>query len=380
MAGKAGRLISVVFIVFVVFGNNASAQIRWDGEAGDGFWTNPQNWVGNQVPLAIDRVILDNSLVTGSYEVIIGPGAVQVMVSNVHLAPVAGETISLVIPTDNTLAPALVCTGDGYGLILERGAIFRNASGASAGAPFEVADSIRINDGGQFIHNTARSHASNVRALSRAPGTEKGEFEFRIPVASSTISVSGQVFGRLRLMPGLNNTINYTGTGTNDLTVRSDLEIGHGVNLNFNLQGELNIGGSLIQYGGILNLGTTARLLNVRINGDLLQSAGAVLTETGQAVPVLRLAGNAMQTVDCKGSITNDVEIEFDNATGVSLASDLTVNHLLRLQQGFIQTDLHVLTLEAGAMIELPGEGYVDGRIKKKGLTDGDFMFPVGKN
>lgn len=34
----------------------ASAQVVWDGQAGDGLWTNPVNWAGNIAPTPFDTV------------------------------------------------------------------------------------------------------------------------------------------------------------------------------------------------------------------------------------------------------------------------------------------------------------------------------------
>ncbi len=374
------RFVGYFLVVLIGLSFKASGQVKWDGEGGDGMWNNPQNWVGNRLPDIADRVVLDNSFISGSYEILIGPGALTVTISSVLIEPGTGSSIALVIPAENTAAPALICTAEGYSLDIGPGGTFRNASGASAGAPLEVKDSIRINNGGSFIHNTPRSHANNVRALSRAPGTEDGEFEFRIPVASSTVSVSGQVFGRLKLTPGLNNTVNYTGTGTNDLTVRSDLEIGDGVNLNFNLLGLLSIGGKLIQHNSTLNLGTTARQLTVLLKGDLVQDAGGVITETGQAFPVLRLAGEEIQTLKCEGFIVNDVELQFDNSSGISLTSNLQLTHTLRLDKGAVRTNGHLVKFGPAATIQTTGEGYIDGKVYKSGLVNGDFLFPVGKN
>ena len=61
-------------------------------------------------------------------------------------------------------------------------------------------DSVKIYNGGRFVHKTSNSHTSYVSRLSRAPGTEKGIFEFDVPGAASyTISLSGRTYGNLEL-------------------------------------------------------------------------------------------------------------------------------------------------------------------------------------
>ena len=270
-----------------------------------------------------------------------------------------------------------------YGLVLDPGAIFINASGAGAGATLEVSDSIRINNGGRFIHRTPRSHAANISVLSRDAGTEYGEFEFNIPVASTTISVSGQVFGRLRIVSGSGGTVNYTGTGTNGLTVRSDLEIGLGVNLNFNLEGTLLIGRHLIQSGGMINLGSTARKLVTLVKGNVHQASSAIITETGTANPEFILAGTINQEVDIRGSLLNDVSFKIDNSAGVLLKHSFTLQYNLELKKGIITTGENTLTLAAGCLLVRPANpknSFVNGRLKKEGLLNEDFVFPVGKD
>ena len=57
-----------------------------------------------------------------------------------------------------------------------------------------------IHDGGRYIHQTRASHANNIlRILSTAPGTEQGIFDFDVPRASYTISVSNRIYGSLEL-------------------------------------------------------------------------------------------------------------------------------------------------------------------------------------
>src|SRR5690606_32746611 len=130
-------------------------------------------------------------------------------------------------------------------------------------------------------HQTAAGHAANIQRLSSAPGTEKGVTEIDSPDLSTTLSLSGRVYGKLALKAdAAGGTLNYTAAGTNRLTIRSDLEIGQGVNLSLNFGDTIFIARDLIQRGGIVNLGNTARNAVVSIGGDLLQMPGSVMTET----------------------------------------------------------------------------------------------------
>ncbi|RYY19950.1 MAG: hypothetical protein EOO04_20965 [Chitinophagaceae bacterium] len=365
---------------FTLVCSNA-AELHWDGEGNDGLWQNAINWSTNTMPAIGDEVVFDNLYQSGSYSVTIATGSGLISPGSIRITPSGANSITLIIPASNTEAPALRCSGAIYGLVLDRGAIFVNESGAAAGATVEISDSIRINNGGRYIHRTPRSHAETIRSLSRAPGTEVGEFEFGIPVASSTISLSGQVFGRLRLGAGPNGSINYTGTGTNGLTIRSDLEILPGVNLTLNLEGTMLIRQNLIHDGGVLNLGSTARKLVVEVGGNILQSATSIITESGMARPEITLSGNSIQELNIRGNITNEVGLNVNNAAGVILRSDLSLPYKLKLENGCIKTDEHLLSLQTQALLEVSAvnsASFVNGRLEKKGLVNATFMFPVG--
>ena len=371
-----------IILVLVSIGGRA-AELRWDGEANDGLWQNPTNWSSNTLPVNDDDVVFDNSSITGSYVVMLGPGNGLISIRSLRITPSGVNTITFTIPVSNVEAPALRCSGAIYGLVLDPGGVLINESGASAGVTIEVADSIRINNGGRYIHRTARSHAETVRSLSRAPGTEEGEFEFNIPVASSTISLSGQVFGRLRLSPGPNGLINYTGTGTNGLTIRSDLEIMPGVNLSLNLEGILIIRRNLIHNGGVLNLASTARKLSVELGGHFQQSTSAITTESGTAQPEIILVGNSLQELAIQGNITNEVGVKIKNPGGVVLKSSLSLPYKLSLENGIVTTNEYQITLQSACLLEVPvlnSTAFVNGKIEKKGLANASFFFPVGKN
>ncbi|MHA4845292.1 hypothetical protein ACX0G7_14065 [Flavitalea antarctica] len=360
-----------------------SAELRWDGEANDGLWQNPLNWSSNSLPGPSDDLVFDNSLINSAYTVNLGSGAGAIVIRSLRITPSGSNIITLVIASTNLESPALSCSGSVYGLVLDPGAVFINESGASSGSTIEVTDSIRINNGGRYVHRTPRSHAETVRSLSRAPGTEQGEFEFSIPVASSTISLSGQVFGKLRLSPGPTGLINYTGTGTNGLTIRSHCLIMPGVNLSLNLEGRLLIGGDLLHNGGILNLASTARKLIMELGGNFHQSAAAITTESGTSQPEIILKGNQLQELGIAGNITNEVSLEINNLAGARLTHDLSLPYKLILKNGILSTNDHLVILQSSCQLDIDGASdncFVNGKISKKGLVKASFQFPVGKN
>jgi hypothetical protein len=374
-------LLSFVFLVQVP----SFAQLRWDGEAGDGRWMTASNWSGNVLPAVTDDVILDNAFLPGSYTVAL-PGADSIVhIRSVTIAPGAGNNIELILPAANTALPGFKVSGAAYGMVIENGGVFKNASGTDSGLPVEIADSLKINNGGRFIQNSEGSHAAIVAVLSRAPGTEEGIFEFDLPTASSTVSLSGRTYGKLVLLSNaMNGTVTYTASGTNTITVKSDLVIGTGVTLSLNFTDTLFVGRDLMQQGGTINLGNAARSLVTVVNRHLIQSATGVIGETGTALPEIVFSGNTMQQIDCKGIIKDNVAVKMNSAVGATLMSPWSLPYKLTLAKGKIITSgANVLKLLSNCSIAadtLSDNSFIDGPLRKEGLSSAaQFLFPVGK-
>src|SRR4030095_12179617 len=121
------------FFLFICFPGAINAQKKWDGEAGDGAWENPLNWFDNIVPLPSEDVLLDNSVLPASFNVIITGISGSVSCRSIHISPIGSNTISLVVPPSNLQAIAFSTLGAGYSIELESGSILINASGASSG-------------------------------------------------------------------------------------------------------------------------------------------------------------------------------------------------------------------------------------------------------
>jgi hypothetical protein len=363
----------------------AFSQLRWDGEAGDGQWMTASNWAGDVLPALTDDVILDNTIVNGSYIVTLPPGSSLVHIRSITITPVTGNTIELILPATNTAIPAFRVSGATYGMVIGNGGIFKNASGADNGLPVEIADSLKINNGGRYIQNSSGSHAAIVSVLSKAPGTEEGIFEFDIPSASSTVSLSNRTYGKLMFLSNaMNGAVTYTASGTNPITIRSDLHTGSGVTLSLNFSDTLFVGRDLIQQGGNINLGNSTRSLVTVINRHFEQSATGVIYETGTALPELVLGGNVTQHIDCKGTIKDNVAIKINNPAGAILISPWSLPYKLNLVKGKINTSaVNILKLLTGCAVtvdSLLDNSFIEGPLRKEGLSaTSNFLFPVGK-
>ena len=369
--------------LFLLISNMGLSQHRWDGEGNDSLWTNPVNWVTNTLPGVEEEVLLDNSVVEGNYVVKLPGGAVTVLIRRLTIVPGEDDSITLLLPRENIAVPGLQINSTGYGLTLHDRAVFINASGAASGLPVLIDDSIRINNGGRYIHRTGRSHAANISVLSTAPGTESGIFEFDIPGAAATISLSDRVFGKLVFSAvAAGRTVNYTAAGTNAIRVRSDIVLYASVQLNLNFSDTFFIERDFIQYASTFNCGTTARSLVIWIKGNLMQFSGGSITETGTGLPVLLLRGSGVQLLRSEGSISNSVTMTVATAD-CRLQSPVRLPFALNLVKGRVYTSDSTLLILAPACTiradSIAGESFIDGPLQKEGLLNEHFLFPVGK-
>ncbi len=377
------RFFFLILSLPLLFAFPALAQVRWDGQGNDGRWENALNWSADALPGPDDEVLLDHSFVPVRYDVEL-PAEV-VAVRSITIDPAEGDTIELRLPAASRATPSLVIAGAAYGLTINRKAVFRNLSGATAGIALSISDSIRINNGGRFIHSSASGHASLVQVLSALPGTEKGIMEFDVPGASTTISLSGRVFGTLAFRSAARGTaLNYTAAGTRPVQIRGNLELEEGVNFNLNFSDTIFIGGQLLQRGGTLDLGNTARSVVIAVNGDIMQGESGLLTETGTGTPVLLLNGNAETRIELLGRLTETITVEKNGPATAVLLAPLFISHCLRLQKGILVSSQEApLVFLPGSRLEvdsLGAKGFVQGPVRREGLAQEAFLFPVGGN
>jgi hypothetical protein len=378
------------FILLIGTKQSFGATKTWTGLANDGLWSSATNWSGNSLPLNTDDILLDNSTISGNYIVTLPNTAVTI--KTVTINPSGINAIQLILPSSNTVAPAFTATGPRYGLVINNGGIFKNSSGAANMLPVAISDSIKINNGGRFIQNTQRSHAANVTVLSKAPGTEKGIFEFDVPGTQSySISFSGRTYGTVVFSSAAaGGSRNYFCTGTNTVTINGDLQINAGVNFNMQIggaNGNIIVNGDYIQNGGIFNLASAAgNSTIVSIKGNLSQSASAQITETNSGTRVIELNGSVSQNISLAGTISDNTIFRINNTAGTILSAPLKLPYNLNLLQGKITTtSANLLTMLAGSTISVDSTivntSYVDGPLRKEGLSSSSYsLFPVGKN
>lgn len=384
---RAIKRLLFITVIPAIAHNSFALTKTWTGLAGNGLWASAANWSNNSLPAASDDVVLDNSVIATDYTVTLPNNAVSIR--TLSLSPAAAHSIRLVLPATNMVAPALTVTGPGYGIVINSGGIFRNQSGLSTGASLSIADSLRINNNGRYIHSSRSPSATSiVQLLSKAPGTERGIFEYDVPgTANYDVSVTRRVYGTLVLSAaaaGSNRT--YTGSGANLLTVNGNLEINAGVTFRLDLTGaggNVSIYGDYIQNGGVFNIANGPNSTIVKIAGNLQQSATGNITETDAGLPVIELNGATTQSVALRGTITNSVVFRMNNPAGAYLQSPLSLPYRLDLSAGVLTTSpANLLTLAAACSISADSSSsnsYIDGPLRKEGLSNTPwFLFPVG--
>ena len=371
------KVLTLVPLIITCF--QIQAQIKWDGGAGDGLWNTPANWVGDVAPGPADDVLLDNSIIAGNYVVTLPSGAAAVTVRTLIIFPSAAQSIEVRLPVSNTAVPGFTTTGSVYGLEIRSGGVFRNSSGAAVGTPVDIADSIKIYDGGWYIHNSSRAHAANVTVLSKAPGTEQGTFEFDVPGGSGyTVSIAGRVYGNLVLSAAAaGGTKSYTSTGTTAVNINGQFRINPGANYSLNFNGAFIVRGDFIHQGNVFDIsgGLHSNTVSLRKN----MSLSGMITETGTGMPTVELDGSVMQNIAVAGAITQSISIKLNNPSGVTLQSSLFISHKLELVKGNIRTSAANLLVmqDNSSCVGGSVSSFVEGPMRKVG--DDDFDFPIGK-
>jgi hypothetical protein len=375
---KYALAVSLLFIQAAIF-----AQVKWDGEGNDGQWTNPANWAGDMLPGNTDNVLLDNSYVSGNYMVALPGGMSAVTIKTVSISPSAGNFIQLVLPVSSIAVPAFTATGPGYGITVNSGGVFINASGSSAGAAIVTSDSFRINNGGQYTHNTRSAHAALVTALSTMPGTETGIFKFDVPGGSYTFAAASRTYGILMFnAEASGGSQSYTAIAANPLIINADLVINAGVTVSLDINNNIFINRDYVQNGGTFNIASQPNNNTIFIKRNFIQNSG-IITETSTGLPAIEFNGTTRQNLTVSGSITNSVNIRINNPAGVTLLANLSLPYNLDLLNGIVNSNSFLLTLLAGCTINTDSSGnnsFINGPLRKEGLSATPyFLFPVGR-
>lgn len=379
------RLLLVTSFLTICF--FPRAQITWDG-GGDGTsWHDASNWVGDIIPGKLDNVLLDNSVIPGNYTVTLGSGAVTDTIVSLTIFPTTGNTIRLLMPTLNTVtAGAFVTTGSGYSIIINDGGIFDNNSGVTSGTNLTINDSIRINNGGKYIHRTRSGHAAWTIRLSRVNGTEFGVFEFDVPSALgyAISTATSRVYPTLVLSSAeAGGTKSYTSNAGGSPVVNGNLVINSGVTYSYTPPAAgvtfLVNHNCVVSSSSTLNISASGiNTMTFQLKGDLVNNG--TIRETGASTSTsLEFNGNTNQSISGTGLLLDTITVNINNSSGVTINDPLTLPYYLALTDGKITTtSTNLLTMVDNATYTGGSvTSFIDGPMKKRG--DDDFLFPIGK-
>ena len=365
--------------VVLLLSYSARTQIKWDG-GGDGTsWTDNLNWVGDVLPGTGDSVLLDNSKWDGNYIVLLPNGSITIL--SMSIFPSMGSGIRVVLPTSNLLMTnAFVATGPGYGLIIGDGGVFQNSSGSTSGTVLSITDSIKINNGGIYIHNSRSGHASIITVLSRMAGTENGTVEFDVPSAASySVSISNRVYGNLIFSAvSAGGAKSYFSNGSNPFIIRGNWLIKTGVNYSLDLNDTVFVRGNFYQQSpSFFNLASSTSSAILHLEKDITIDA---LTKIGTGLPQVHIAGNSNQNIIQTGTISNQIDWIMNNAAGATLLTNLSLPANLIMLAGHII--IGGKTLAGHSIINGSQASYIitndTGYLRILNIVNGPVNFPVG--
>lgn len=434
----------IVVLMMLVGCQVGFGQKYWDGGAGDGLWGSSTNWVGDVLPTGTDQVILDNLHgVGGTYTVTLPAGNVTTSLLQLTISPSASNNITLILPQTNTAAVGL-----GVGsfifpidIVILNGGVLKNSSGATPGTGVvgigynsfsSTRDSLQIQNGGKYIHNTLVSSGRTAPHLSTALGTENGIYEYDVPGFANYDITSGTTYGNLTLTRSA-GAATYTASGGSVLNVAGSLTINSAVTFTSSMTAAFNLYGDLANSGTAATFSITSPMNFMGTGTQTISGSGATsflgtttITNTTNTLAIVTsapinfngavtahgnlkiisglMSGSGAWTYDIGRTLTfgntasypattaNNVakwwpiangpaNVTMNGAGGITMNVPRTITGNLDLTSGVITTS-SVLTLNPS----VAGTGYtggsnvsyIDGKLEKIG-NYAPFKFPVGK-
>ncbi|WP_460622967.1 T9SS type A sorting domain-containing protein [Hymenobacter tenuis] len=351
--------------------------VRWDGGAGTSSWFDAQNWDKDALPTSNDDVLLDHTSVVKSYAVVLAPGIAAsavgtpaVTVRSLRVNPGAGDSIFFEIPALNTSTTPLTLTRSGateVALAIHDKGVVTNSSDQGVITIESTSQVFYIYNGGTYRHYTDRPHAALVQTLATTVGTEAGTWEFRAKnQASATPSLAGRTYPNLvfRNRPGQPYT-SYGGSGANPLTIRGNLIVGSAVTFAPDLNSELRVAGDIIVRGNFRFQPSQTTAAKLVLNGSKPQ----------------RISGTAWGSPTSSSYLGPSVPLQINNTStdGVTLATPVTVNNILQLTSGRLNTDATALLTLLNQPTGGSDNSFVSGPVARQTSGAASLTFPLGR-
>ncbi len=303
---------------------------------------------------------------------------------------------------DVTGGSLTIAEGDGTDLMVTGTLINSTTSGftVSSGAEIVIAGTYRHNptSGGGYITSMTWNSGSTCEIIkaTAAPGNLNQTYHHFTWASTNQGATTINVVGALKTINGHFN-VNATGTGALRLTGPSPNTLNVGLDVSIAALATLDLGdgsatSSLIIEGSLTNTGTIDLMDGGSANGYVslkasLNNTGTIIENTTGIDCRIIFNGTTTQSASF-GTLTNRVNVELDNGTGVSLSTiDLTLGSsasLIFTNGQLILNGLDLILLTSGSTITgASASNYVRtngaGNVQREVGTSGT-LFPVGRS
>jgi len=204
---------------------------------------------------------------------------------------------------------------------------------------------------------------------------------------ATNIALGSNVNGELRVSSTGSSTLQISsGSGVTAVNAGSFAQSG-GIVFIFATSGRsLTVNGNFDMTGGTFNVsrsgqGTATTGVSLNVRGNLTVGAAATLSNTlaASTAPV-NFNGTAAQTVDIDGTVAG-LNVTVNNAAGINLQSDLSVERALILTAGLINTGSNavILTASTSSIAGASASSYVNGNLTRAVAAGSSTVaFPIG--
>ena len=212
----------------------------YTGGGAPGVWDDLNNWTGGRIPAVFDTVILDNSLVSGPYQIDLP--ARRIDLTALYVRPT--DSIFVKLPSSNTFG--LHLSAQDSGLVISEKGVFINEAGSMSGGGF-FANSWLIKGGGIYIHNTNRATATLISTLIKTQSDYRDAIWVYGAAFSGTPSMVNQIYPSLHI---LGNPQPFAFSSVNPVTIQGDFFMGENTSYTFSMRtiiaGDMHVAGTAI--------------------------------------------------------------------------------------------------------------------------------------
>lgn len=383
----------IILIFFSLFESFGQATYTWN-QTGTADWTEPANWTPNRsapattdilqfntgvvtTPINIPNETIGQLNVTGNTTINLQGSAINItltisgLTGSDDLVVANGSALNINVATNNTTifleagATALI-TGN-----MTFSAAAHRFNAIDAGAIVFNSPAVLTQDAGctgNIFTNSGIASAIVFNMGSTFVSIDGGNpFGLTQPNSKVVFNTGSLYKHKQSLFPSFSGR-NYADFELDFASANLPVTGGTATNIN-----------NLIITAGQLNLNLTG---GVNIKGNISVAAGQTLTFNPPPAGTLTFNGTTPQTITNNGTLTfgANEDVVFNNASGITLNSDITLNKLVTFTNGIIKIiPTKILTLSSSASVAgVSNTSFVDGPVRKIGNTA--FIFPIGKS